>query len=1124
MKSNFDFIKDSWLEIYESAKQAENKVFAEPRTSIFYSRRTLELAVFWMYGHDSYLRKPYQENLSAMVNEPTFQDNLVPGLFKKIEFIRRFGNHAVHSRMKITDENSLIAIRCLYSFLSWFAKSYSENIPSINNFDESLLTKQPKKDKSNEEVLKLYEKYKTKDKELKEKLKLVNEQQEVIEQLQAQVLINKEKNQKFIPEDEYTEEETRDLFIDLMLREAGWNPEDENCREYEVEGMPNETELGYADYVLWGDDGLPLAVLEAKKTKLDPRVGQRQAELYANCLEAEFKQRPVIFYTNGYITWFWDDKNYPPREVQGFYTKDELQLVINRRSTKKNLLEFKVDKNIAGRSYQEEAIKRVLESYQSDSKRKALLVMATGTGKTRVSIALADILTKANWAKNILFLADRNALLTQSKKRFNEFLPHVSLTDLRTSNNSDSRIVFSTYPAMMNSIDEEKKDGKRKFSAGHFDLIIIDEAHRSIYQKYRAIFEYFDALLLGLTATPKDEVDRNTYRLFELEDDVPTFAYELDRAVQDGYLVPYKTIEVPVKFLTDGINYDELSEEEKEEYELTFEEEDGALPPGILPSQLNDWVFNENTVDQVLKTLFEYGIKVQDGDKLGKTIIFAKNHSHAEFIKQRFDINFPQYKGNFARVIDNYVNYAQSLIDDFSEKEKEPTIAISVDMLDTGIDVPEIVNLVFFKIVRSKAKFWQMIGRGTRTCIDLFRPNQDKDSFHILDFCSNFEFFGKEPEGIKPSRQETLSQTIFKRRLELAIELQATEYQEDIDLLKVYNSVLDILHKNIDSLNVNSFIVRPYRTYIDKFKSRKRWNKLTKSDVAELGYEVSHLINPIDDDELARRFDLLVIKAQLTLITKVTSIDTSISRLRDVALALSKKANIPVISKQIDIIKIMLEEDYWKNINVSEFEKIRVKLRELIKFLDKGKTKESVFTDFKDALGEVVISKSALIDSVYDLQNYKLKVEKYIRENQNHVTIHKIKHNIQITSKDIKALEQILFDKEKFGTKETYEKAFEGKKLGELIRNIVGLDRKAAKEAFSDVLNEVNLTSNQIRFIDEIINYLTKNGVIEPDKLYEPPFIDIHNYGVSGVFDNDNVTKIVKIIKQVNNNSVSLVG
>jgi type I restriction enzyme R subunit len=433
--------------------------------------------------------------------------------------------------------------------------------------------------------------------------------------------------------------------------------------------------------------------------------------------------------------------------------------------------------------------------------------MATGTGKTRVSASIIDLLSKANWVKRVLFLADRNALIHQAKTNLNDYLPNLPAVDLtREKEDEGSRIVFSTYQTMINMIDGEADGDNRFYGVGHFDLIIFDEIHRSVYNRYRAIFKYFDGLRIGLTATPKSEADRDTYALFNMQPNNPTYAYELDQAVGDGYLVPPKAISVPIKFQRSGIRYAELSDDEKIKYEEQFTDPlTGEFPDEIDAAALNNWLFNTDTVDKAIGHLMQNGIKVEGGDKLGKTIIFARSHKHAKFIEERFNLQYPQYKGEFMKVIDHHEEYRYDLLNKFKGKDKMPQIAVTVDMLDTGIDVPEVTNLVFFKPVRSSSKFWQMIGRGTRLCTDLFGPGMDKKEFIIFDFCENFEFFNNKPKGVEGASGKSLSQRLFEIRLKLSFILLNDESAE----LKEYGkAILQGLVEQTQALNTESFVVK----------------------------------------------------------------------------------------------------------------------------------------------------------------------------------------------------------------------------------------------------------------------------------------------------------------------------
>ena len=599
MASNFTFLSDQWPALHEDAAATEANIYSAPRTCAFYARRTLEKVTQWMYAHDNYLEMPYQETLAAMIYAPKFKDTLAPGIHNHVRLIHKLGNLAVHTDTKINAHDALQVTRCLHQVVGWMAKSYSKTGLTIEKFDETLVPRpsatgaeDPQlldqlKDKTAAQLQTLQDSLADKDLAFEDSQKKLADTEEQLQQLQAEIQRIKAENKKTIADADYTEVQTRDLFIDLMLRESAWDPHGPNVEEYPVTGMPKKdgsrTGKGFVDYVLWGDDGLPLAVVEAKKTKVGADVGQRQAELYADCLEQMTGQRPIIFYTNGYETWLWDDARYPPRGVQGFYIKDELQLMINRRTSRQDITTATVNRQIIDRYYHEEAVKRIMETFHNDRWRQALVVMATGTGKTRLSIAAVEILMKHNWVRRVLFLADRTALLNQAKKNFNKLLPNATLVNLvEEKEDENARVVFSTYPTIMNMIDDTKKEGDRKYGVGHFDLIIIDEAHRSVYQKYGAIFEYFDSLLLGLTATPRSEVDRDTYGLFGLETGNPTFAYELDQAISDEFLVGFKAMSVPLKFQREGVKYAELPADEKEEYEEKFyDDETGTWPDEV---------------------------------------------------------------------------------------------------------------------------------------------------------------------------------------------------------------------------------------------------------------------------------------------------------------------------------------------------------------------------------------------------------------------------------------------------------------------------------------------------------------------------------------------------------------
>ena len=1123
--SNFAFLQREWPEISQTAQKAESYVNSDPRSACFYARRALEQTVNWLYDHDTAFRRPYDEKLITLMTDYAFRDNVPAYVGDKGHFIRKLSNKAVHSKRQINQQDAFIAVRELYHLLYWLARNYTSGDPlSIPaQFDEKSI---PPSDaqvqaQSAIELKKLDKKLQENDLALREKEKKLETYQSQINALQAQITRAKSVNQKVKDTHDYSEAETREYLIDLLLEEAGWNPKGENVEEYPVVGMPNKPGKGFVDYVLWGSDGRALGLVEAKRTSADPRKGKQQAKLYADCLEKMHGQRPIIFYSNGYQTWIWDDENYPPRQVQGFYKKTELELLIQRRKTRQPFKSLRSNKAIADRPYQEEAIRSVAEHFE-EKYRKSLLVMATGTGKTRVVIAITELLLRANWAKRVLFLADRTALVRQAVTAFKRHLPEANPVNLLDEKDAqESRIVVSTYHTMMGLIDESKGETEKRFSVGHFDLIVIDEAHRSVYHKFGAIFNYFDSLLIGLTATPKDEVDRNTYSLFELEDGVPTFNYDLDVAVGHRYLVPPRALSVPLKFQREGIKYDDLSDEEKLEWDLIDWDEDEEPPDQITPAALNKWLFNQDTVDKVLKHLMEHGLKVQGGDRMGKTIIFAKNHKHAEYIQDRFDANYPHLAGKFARVIDNYQTYAQSLIDDFSKPDSIPHIAISVDMLDTGIDIPELVNLVFFKLVRSKTKFFQMLGRGTRLRPDLFGPGQDKEEFYVFDYCENFEFFNQNPKGVENAPTESLSQRLFKRRLEL-LERYAHLKLHNPEVVGLEEALADELYQNVNAMPTENFLVRPHRAFVDKFSERESWGKLSQGDYADLSIHLSSLPTQLPEEhETAKRFDLIVLQLQLALLEGAKRFERLRDQVVGLAHQLETKTTIPMVNAELELILEVQDERYWEDITLKMLEEIRLRLRSLIQFVDK-ENREPIYTNFADELGMTREIQAEFVAGGVNIAQYRKKVEQFVMQHKNEQVIRKIRLAMPLTEEDLQKLDTFFFEADETGTREEFEKIYgEQESLSLFIRRLVGLDRRAVKEAFAAYLDDKVFTADQIRFMNYIIEHLTRNGTMDERLLYRSPYVDIHEMGVEGVFPKL-ADHIIGLIRRINGSVVPL--
>ena len=1165
MSTNFQFLAAEFPVLYDRAHKAEQLVITDPRTSLIYSRMALEEAINWMYANDEELESQYDTSLHNLLVQQAFKEQFNHKLYGELFVIKRGGNLAAHNR-PVSDIDSHKAIDALFYFSKWFIKSYAqEPVSDIGIFDFDYIPKEGGSTLSRKQIQQLQEKL---DKELdtyQEQLKTKEEERQLladenelfkkqIEALQAQIEANKvEANEADEVHHPRNEAETRKYLIDVALREAGWDLKGVNDKEYKVQYMPKSTnvsETGYVDYVLWDDDGLPLALVEAKKTLESASKGENQAQLYADSLEKMHGRRPVMYYSNGYEIFLWDDQFYKQsRPVHGFYTKAELQTAMFRRTHRKDIRTAPIDTEISGRFYQMRAIKSIAAHFAGNDKtdgkligtnRGALLVLATGTGKTRTAVAFSKLLLECNWAKRILFLADRVSLVEQAMNNsFKKFLPeHTCVNLLEEKDNPDARFAFSTYQTMMGLIDRNRDEEARFYGVGHFDLIIIDEAHRSIYKKYQAIFNYFDALFLGLTATPKNSIDKNTYHIFGLADKSPTDAYTFKEAVDNKHLSPYNTIEIPTKFLREGIKYDELSEEEQEE----FEEEilDGEEATGnewISSSELNTWLFNKPTAIETLRYLLEHGIKKRGGDELGKTIIFAKNRKHAQFLKDTFmELDKEMFGNDYVKVITHSEPKAKEFINRFCDEEKErlPQIAISVDMMDTGIDAPSCVNLVFYKPVRSYAKFWQMIGRGSRLRPDLFGPGDDKENFLIFDLCGNFEFFNENPEGIETITQKSLTELLFGLRLRLAEYLRSNQFKDDTTLKEFRTDLLDGLHSDIARLDLERFDVKMKLEIVHEFgnDNREIWNHLSKRDAKRIEDELAPLIKPQKGDtDLARYYDKLL----YTLITKrletpnseeyVNSFMIPISKVVGTSRKLLKKTTIPVVKSKERLIKLPLEEDFWKVNGIVHLEKLRKGVRELVKYIDPV-DQRYVTTDFTDYILNDKIKTGSFVKedgATYTpspFQNNVYRLEELIRENENHITITRIRKGEAITQAELQALEAILF---KGGIdKEAIEKEIGSQfSLVKFIISLMGLSSEKVDAAFAKFINDYQLNAIQIEFLDTIKKFLTTNGEIEPSKLYDTPFKNYHSLGIDGVFTEQQADKIFEIVSGFND---SLIG
>jgi type I restriction enzyme R subunit len=1128
--SQFSFLAVEFPDEFAMAEWAERHALSDPGPAVIYARKALESGVKWMYRFDRSLPQPYEDQLNAYLNEPAFKSLANGRVFTVAKKIQLAGNRAVHDAKPPTKLEAVEVLSALFQFCFWLAHTYGREAkpdPGLK-FNPQLLTaaKMAAEAATLKQRQGLEEQLATQAGQAAAAKQRAAELAMTVQELEAEraaliaevAAAKKAAEQVPVEAHDWSEFETRKYKIDALLAEAGWKLADPRDREFEVIGMPNGAGVGYVDYVLWGEDGLPVGLVEAKKTLMSPATGQQQAKLYADCLEKMTGQRPVIFFTNGYEHWMWDDTQFPPRRVHGFMSREELALMIQRRSTRKPLASLEIDGKIVERYYQTRAIRAIGEHFEQDRQRKALLVMATGSGKTRTVIALVDLLMRANWVKRVLFLADRTALVNQAVNAFKAHLPASAPVNLVTDGNQEGRVYVSTYQTMVGKIDEYKPDGTRRFGSGHFDLVVIDEAHRSVYRKYRGIFDYFDSYLVGLTATPKDEIDANTYDLFDLETGVPTDAYSLEEAVKDGFLVPPRGVSVPLKFIREGIRYDDLTDDEKDDWdEIDWGEDDEGNPldppEAVDAAKLNTWLFNTDTVDRVLETLMTDGIKVAGGDRLGKSIIFAKNQRHADFIYERFIANYPHLdNGNFARVVTHAVKYGQSLIDDFSNKDKAPHIAISVDMLDTGIDVPEVVNLVFFKLVRSKTKFWQMIGRGTRLSRDLFGPGDHKTEFKVFDFCQNLEFFSQALPPAEGSGAVPLGERIFKARLEL---LQA------FDAAKISGTeradVAETLRTAVESMHGDNFLVRPHLELVERFRAPEAWEAVTIGELAELGDRVAKLPTQLEPEhEDSKRFDVVMLGAELAAL-RGEPFERQRQVVMKVASALEEQQAIPAIAQQLELIQDLQHDEWWVNVSYSMLEQVRKSLRLLVPLIERTK-KNVIYTSFADEQGvgvEIELPGTGGVTEGAEFTQFRKKAEHFLKEHLGEAAIAKVRSGEPLSASDIAELQRILVAAG-IGDDSTFEEASKrAGSFGRFVRSLVGLDRAAAKAAFAEFLDDKRYSKNQIQFVSLIIDELTERGIVDIARVYEAPYVGLAPEGPEAIFVEADLERIFGALEQL---------
>ncbi|MBH0318450.1 DEAD/DEAH box helicase family protein [Bacillus cereus] len=1099
--SNFIFLKKEYPELTNIIMLAENYLYSDPKVALLKIKIAAEQLidlVFVVLGKDSEgnLKLSQYQKLELLK-----KSKVNPAIINVFDYIRRVGNMALHedySPIKAAERS----LESLYHITCWFYSQITggcESFPNVFSISTNNLTVVNEKEGSRREIERLKNSFQEEAKRLKKHLDQWKRNGKTFEGIEKIAINNLE----------LTEADTRKKLIDVMLEEAGWKVNDEESvkLEYEVEGYPSKSGKGLVDYVLFDKKGNPIALIEAKKTSRGAEDGRIQARLYADCIQRMHGTRPVIFYTNGFESWIWDDLVDRPREVWGMYALNELEFIVIQRNYKKSLVTTKLDYNIAGRPYQIEGIKRVYEKYEL-GKRRSLMVMATGSGKTRTAIALVKGMIESKWAKRILFLADRDELVDQAMQgpsSFKTFLPEATRMRVssKTYGDSSKSLYFSTYSAMKNYYSQ--------FNVGFFDLIIVDESHRSIYKSYREIIEYFDAYLLALTATPINFIERSTFNLFDCENGDPTFLFSYEEACEHNppFLLEYKVKNATTQFMRGGIKWNNLNEEQKRslieagysESNIDFDKE-----------TLDKFVANKETTQFILRSLMNEGIKV--GDTIGKSIIFARNIEHAKRLVKEFDAMYPQYKGELATIIHSGLGKIQSkaILDEFRFKDR-PRIAISVDMLDTGIDIPGIVNLVFAKPIYSKTKFLQMIGRGTRLCKNLFGAERDKEYFLIIDHWNNFEFFDMNPEGYINHASKVPLQIRFDLRVTL-LEILINQ-----NFKKQAREMIDFIREDIANLPEKSIEIKKKRKNLEKLKEDSIWNVVNSKLIDILRKEVAPLMQWIDTQSQQDTiwFDNEVYRIQIEKLNKdypraLSRVDKLIGEFSRLRIELNQ------FEGKREYISSWMHNEKWITSQYDEIEESRKNLRSLMKYRGKGVSRGVVELNISDTDSVIQDVKDPFVSDIYDVDNYRIRVKEALeKEFEMQPFIKKIREGILLKEDDFKKIHEV-FESRKlefnlFELSERVKVSIED--IQGLLRKFVGVDVEEINERFQSFVqkNHDKMSATQIQVLDMIKRDIIKNRGISFAALYESPYTSISSDGVDGVFNEIMTDEIFALIE-----------
>lgn len=1103
---NFEMLRSRWPELATLGGFAERYAHSDASSCLIKLRTYCEHLVANIYKAHQ-LPPPFQDSLFKLLSEDAFKDAVPNVIMDKLHLIRLNGNDAAHGQT-VKTETALHCLQEAWDLGRWYFLTYGggkrADCPEYQEPPPEDTKAKLKKEKK--AALQKIEAQEAQLQELLQQVATLRAKAEKAEKTEAELFALKLAGQEAADALQFDEAATRTRLIDRQLMEAGWRLDhnggntDQVSREVPVSHQPTGSGAGYADYVLWDDAGKPLAVIEAKKTAVSADKGRTQARIYADGLEKEHGQRPVIFYTNGFEIFIWDDgQGYPPRKLFGFYSKDSLQFLVRQRRVRTPLDQMEAKEEIIGkRLYQIEAIQRVCERFSANY-RKALIVQATGTGKTRVAVALTDLLVRANWGLRVLFLCDRLELRKQAKNVFSDFMNEpLTLVTAKTAQDRNKRIYLATYPAMMKIF--------QTFDTGFFDILIADESHRSIYNRYRDLFKWFDCLQIGLTATPVDKIHRNTFKLFECEALNPTAYYSLEDAVKEGYLVPFEVYTHTTQFLRRGIKYSQLTEEQKQELE-DAEEDPEAFD--YAPGELDKKIFNRETNREIIRNLMEKGIRDGAGQLPGKTIIFARNHNHAVMLAEVFDELYPQYGGKFCQVIDNYDPRAEQLIDDFKDPENPLTIAVSVDMLDTGIDVPEVVNLVFAKPVFSWVKFWQMIGRGTRLCLFLFGPDRHKTKFRIFDHWGNFERFEIPRPEADPAPAKSVLQQVFEARIELA---ETALSKADIDAL---NQTVALIRSDINSLPDNTIAVREKWKEKNTVLADGALEQFSPNVVVILRRDIAPLMQWVytRDHSEAYHFDLLVTSAQRELIRQ----SGRFADFKDKIQEQVGRLIMHLVQKKAESIKKVLSVQFWESADVADLEAVRIDLRGVMHLKQKkGGPKEQPKTiDITD--GDVNHERRDTTVHTIDMELYRQMVEEELKSRfDTDPVLQKIARGEPVSEGDLDRLvSMVLTQNPNVNLKDLLDFYPEtAPPLDFIIRTIIGMKPEAVEARFADFARRFAENSRQTHFLRLLKNHIRRNGSITVEKLYEEPFTTIDSDGPDGVFADDaQIDELINIIE-----------